>query len=886
MRKIILSLLALCAAYVSAQVVTTTPAILQQGYTGEVTITFDPNEGDKGLAGLAPTAACYMYSCVQVDNKMDGNKPKWEYQLVDWPSKSDKTKMTRVGDKWEITIPNLYTFYGVPEGKTITKILVLFTDGVTNGKAGRGVGGEDIIIDVVESGLYATISSTMSDWVTQGTSVTLTCNATEPAALRLTLNGQEVKTGTGMEMVYTGVLNTIGNNVFELTATASGVSKKATATTYVVSSPVRQNRPAGIVNGIYYNSDPTKATLCMYASSKTEPAKHVFVVGDFNNWEVSNEYQLKQANDSAYFWIELSNLTPKKEYAFQYVVMRSDGAIKRLCDLYSEKVLTWDDQWEPKWNDPTLMPYPTKADGSFVSVLQTNKDAYQWSDATLNFKRPNKDNLIIYELWIYDYTAARTLQGVRNRLDYIQQLGVNAIELMPVCEFDGNYNWGYSPCLYFALDKAYATPKQMKDFVEDCHSRGIAVILDMVFNHATGNNPMNKLYPAGADLSKNPWFNVSAPHPDNVYEDWNHDFPPAHDMFIRALRYWLTEYKVDGYRMDLSHGLCGPTYDAFNNVSDYYEKGVQAVSPDAYFILEHWDCREGMSCDRQTLVNKGMMCWTNNTAAYLQTSMGWLTPDGDGNTDAFYESNKDGYVSYCESHDEERMQYKCKMYGNGAIKTDLATRIGRVPEHLALNALLDGPHMIWQFEEIGYDYSINNDIDHPNTTNEDYRCNIKPRPEELGYFRDADRVEAYKKCAQALQLRTRIMPEVFKGDPTSVSLASRSKVRYAQWGNDVFVVANFDPSTAQSASLPAGTWHDYFNGGTATGSTSLKAGELKIFTGSKVDLPEINTDLESLLPVESVHADPASAALKVLHNGQVLILRGDNVYNLQGQIVK
>ena len=104
------------------------------------------------------------------------------------------------------------------------------------------------------------------------------------------------------------------------------------------------------------------------------------------------------------------------------------------------------------------------------------------------------------------------------------------IELMPVTEFDGNNNWGYSPCLYFALDKAYATPTQFKQFVDACHQRGMAVILDMVFNHATGNNPMNKLYPKTSedvtlsDLRFNPWFNVTAPHPDNVYEDWNHDF--------------------------------------------------------------------------------------------------------------------------------------------------------------------------------------------------------------------------------------------------------------------------------------------------------------------------------------------------------------------------
>ena len=194
--------------------------------------------------------------------------------------------------------------------------------------------------------------------------------------------------------------------------------------------------------------------------------------------------------------------------------------------------------------------------------------------------------------------------------------------------------------------------------ISECHKRGIAVILDMVFNHSTGLNPMNKLYPYGDDLKYNPWFNVTAPHPDNVYEDWNHDFAPAKKMMIRALNYWLTEYKVDGFRMDLSHGLCGTTYDAMDHITDYYEKGVKAVAEDAYFILEHWGPQ--MSSERPKLINQGMLCWDNTTNAYYQTAMGWLK-DGDSFTNA----NRDGYVTYCESHDEERAFFKAKQYGNG-----------------------------------------------------------------------------------------------------------------------------------------------------------------------------------------------------------------------------
>lgn len=644
-------------------------------------------------------------------------------------------------------------------------------------------------------------------------------------------------------------------------------------------TPVEKARPAGVSNGIYYGEDGTSVTLCTYAASKTQSAKRVFLLGDMTDWKLKSEYQLYK--DGNYFWITLTGLESGKEYRFQYAVERADGVRKQISDLYSEKVLHPDDQYEPKKVDPSLIDYPTgKGADGYVTVIQPGKPQFQWSDATLNFKRPNKNNLVIYELWIYDYTEGRSLKGLMKRLDYIQNLGVNAIELMPICEFDGNYNWGYSPNHYFAPDRAYGSEQMYKEFIDECHKRGIAVILDMVFNHATGLNPMNKLYPYGTDLANNPWFNVTAPHSDNVYEDWNHGFEPAHEMFIRAIKYWLTEYKVDGFRLDLSHGLCSNQANtSVGNLKDYYDKGVKAVSPDAYMILEHWG--SNMGSERPQLVNYGMQCWNNTANAYCQTAMGWLK-DGDG----FGDANKDGYVAYCESHDEERMQYKCKKYGNGDLQTNTAARLGRVAENVAFNVLLNGSHMLWMWEEIGYDFSINSDLEHPNDNNESYRCNKKPRPEIRNYFSQADRVAAFTKCAQVITLRTQLMPEVFEGNPTYVSVNSTSKLRKIQWGSNVFVAANFDVSGNQGVTLPSGTWYDYLNGATvAQGTYTLAPGELKVFTGTQVAPPTFsNIEKRDHTPIDLVESD-ALEAYKIVRDGQVLIIRGDKTYTITGQLV-
>ena len=790
-RAISILLIAFSALCVYAQV-TTSPAIIEKGYTGQITITFDPTKGNGGMVGAAK---CYAHTGLITG--ASSSDSDWKNTVGSGWRKSDTPEMTATSDgKWELVISNMYTFYGVPETTDIKKLAFVFHDGPGGSKEGKTSNGGDILITLGEE--------------TQGD---IWDNFT-PAAV--------------------------------VTAT----------------------RPSGVSNGIYYDAnDPTKVTLCTYAASKTQPANHVFLLGDMTNWKLSNDYQLKR--DGNYFWITLTGLTPGKEYRFQYAVERADGVHKQICDLYSEKVLHPDDQYEPKKLNPLLISYPTQgADGGYVSVIQTNKSQYQWSDATLNFQRPNKRNLIIYEVWVYDYTTARSFKALKNRLDYIQNLGVNAIELMPVAEFEGNYSWGYNPTLYFAVDKAYGTPEDLKSLIDECHKRGIAVILDMVFNHAYGLNPMNKLYPYGADLANNPWFNVTPPEGGETYgQDWNHDFAPAHEMFQRAFRYWLNEFKIDGYRLDLSHGLCGTTVNAVANLTDYYNT-VQATSSGAYMILEHWG--DGQS----TLISKGMQCWTGAGVcnAYCQTAMGWLK-DGD----SFADANKAGYVSYAESHDEERMQYKAKTWGAYNIKED-SVRLRRVAENVAFNVLLNGAHMLWQFEEIGYDYSI----DHNG------RTGTKPNPSTKGYFTQASRIDAFTKCAQVITLRTQLIPNAFTGTPT-VNIGSGKKLRTIQWSDNVYAVANFDTIANQTATLPSGTWYDYLGGGTKAATTyTLVPGELKVFTGQPLQAPTFeNIETRDHTPIDEVYVEGTRVrGEKFFENGQLFIRRGERVYDARGMRVR
>lgn len=983
MKKITLLLALVYTSMVFAQV-TTIPAIIQQGYTGEVTIVYNPNEGNQGMVGATE---CYAHTGVTYDGTSWRNAPTWR-------GGEDKYKMTQNAEgNWELKItPSIHEYYGVDASKNITQLCFVFNDGPDGSKEGKTSENADIFVDLLESGLAVSITNNVPEISQLNDQITLNCIATESASLSLLLNGNQVATAEGTELNYTCTLSAEGDYLFTFTATNGNETKETSVQTCVVSLPVQAARPEGIDMGIYYNeADPTKVTLSTFAACKKitpgeknitlkaklpvhwtdtitayvwveggdskvvtpnrdgewyvvteytsqlnvifrngtdwngnknqtvdivltgdaileftqsgeakadykviqqdpvlyDAAKHVFVVGDFNDWKLSNEYQMKQ--DGNYFWLEISGLTPQQEYAMQYVVVRPDGVVKKISDLYSEKVLHKDDQWEPKKAYPNLMDYPAEGDG-YVTVIQTDKPEYQWSDATLNFKRPNKNNLIIYETWVYDHTAERTIAGMMNRLFYYKDMGINAIELMPIQEFDGNLNWGYSPNHYFALDKAYGTPEQFKIFVDSCHAMGIAVILDMVFNHATGLNPMNKLYPYGDDLKYNPWFNVKAPHGDNVYEDWNHDFEPAHQMFIRALQYWLTEYKVDGFRLDLSHGLCGAQAGtSVRNIKDYYEKGVKAVSPDAYMILEHWG--DNCEADRKELIAAGMLCWDNTTEAYYQSAKG-------STSSSFSNANRDGYVTYCESHDEERSFFHAKQFGLGDLKTNEKARIERVPLNMAFLTLLNGPQMFYHFAEFGFDYSKwqnangkwgkddggNAPYGMKNVSNENYKMQVKARTESW-LVEHAWRTKAFHKVGQAIQLRTRILPHVFEGNPTKVDINGGRVVRTIQWGNDVFVAGNFSATESKTVTIPTGKWYNYYDQVEQFETTvTLAPGGLMILTGSPQELPTMHPSYVFDTAIEDLYVPEMPTAIMPPYNVTIYTISGQAVssqYNVE-----
>ncbi|HYC29249.1 MAG TPA: alpha-amylase family glycosyl hydrolase, partial [Chitinophagaceae bacterium] len=412
--------------------------------------------------------------------------------------------------------------------------------------------------------------------------------------------------------------------------------------------------------------------------------------------------------------LQVNGLTPGTEYAYQYLV---DGNL-RIADFYAEKVLDPNnDPSIPSSTYPNLKAYPTGKTTEIVSVLQTRSAQYNWRNNS--FARPDKRNLIIYELLPRDFVAAHDYKTIKDTLSYLKRLGINAIELMPVNEFEGNLSWGYNPSFYFAPDKYYGSKNDLKELIDSCHSNGIAVIIDMVWNHSYGQSPMVRMYFDNANnrpATDNPWFNPVAPHAAiNFGYDFNHEADATKYFMDRVADFWLKEYKIDGFRLDFTKGFTQKVTTTDAQLSAYdasrvailkrINDSIQTTSPGAYLILEHL----AENTEEKDLAAAGMMLWGNMNYNFNEATMGYVQNSNfEGATHTARGFTQPYLVSYMESHDEERLMYKNERYGNqsGAYNVkDTITALKRNELATAFYMAIPGPRMIWEFGEVGYDYS-------------------------------------------------------------------------------------------------------------------------------------------------------------------------------------
>ncbi len=828
--------------------------------TSSVTITFNALLGNGGLAGYNDT----VYAHTGVITSESANSHDWKHVKTEWGENTPETRMTLIDSNiYGLYIPNIKEYYGVDDDEEILKLAFVFrSKEPVNGSylEGKTAAPDDIFTNIYKNQLNVKITYPAENQLVDPNLQLPVCIASlQSDSLFLFLDDSLLTLTTEQSLFYT--LNpsniTPGTHWFIARVINTENEIYDSVPVYVRGSVPVAELPQNVESGINYIDD---TTVTLVLNDPPALKKYAFVIGDMNDWAPSDKGYMNRTPDGKYFWITLTALTPGKEYAYQYFI---DGELK-LADPYCDKILDpYNDKWIPEDIYPDLKPYPFDKTTGNVSVFQTAQTPYEWQ--TENFVpeaiNEHQSDLVIYELLVRDFVEDRHITTIIDTLDYLKELGVNAIELMPFNEFEGNDSWGYNPSFYFAPDKAYGTKDDYKRFIDSCHQKGIAVIMDIALNHSFSQSPLAQMYwnkTLNRPSAQNPWYNEVAPHPLSPGSDFNHESPYTKEFCKRIFKYWIDEYKIDGFRFDLSKGFT-QTYSGqdlglwsqydqsrINILTDYYNS-IKNDDPYAYVILEHLSEND----EERVLANTGMLPWGKMTDNFNQATMGY-----ENNSDfswAYYTDRGYTYpnlIPFMESHDEERLMYKNIMYGNASgdynVK-DTVTALQRIEAAALMYFIVPGPKMLWQFEELGYDYSIN--ACPGDTVNE--TCRTWSKPVRWDYWQQPERQKLYQVFAALSKLKQ--TQEAFEQGNFTKDLSGLGKRAWISHSSlNICAGANFEVNTlAMHPSFQhTGTWYNYFTGETvqvddAGGfSVNLPAGGYYLFTDKQLARPFVNVTFE------------------------------------------
>ncbi len=805
----------------------------------EITLQFDLSKGNAALKGSS--ADLYLHT---------GLVPKavgsWQHVVTDWSKNENAYKLKLVS-------AGLYTFtfkpskfFNLNNGDEFGQMALLVRN-ADGSLVQRNRNNSDLFLPIVPSNAQAIrfVSPVMQptnpmaaeDKYVVGQALKLEVRGSQSGKISIWDNGlllAEAANAVSLEKSVS--LQSSGLHELEARLESGGKVYSSNAQLFVESKPAIAALPTGInPNGTTINREKGEVSFALTAPFKNS----VYLLGDFNGYKALPAYAMSQTPDGKTWWITVSLLDFAKKYTYQFLV---DGRLY-VADPYAELILDPQNDAVLGLTTGAVPAYPAAAQG-IVGVLDLPAKAYSWK--TASFNKPAQSDLVIYELLVRDFVKQHQYTTLTDSLPYLKRLGVNAVELMPIQESEGNSTWGYNPSFHRALDKYYGLKNDLKAYVDACHQNGIAVILDVVFNHAFGQSPLVQLYFEQGNVAGNsPWFNTVAKHPFNVGFDFNHESSYTQTFVKDVLTYWMREYKIDGFRFDLSKGFTQKNSGTSDNdlsawnaydasrvaILKQYQQHIHSIDPSCYIILEHL----GGDQEEAELAQSGMLLWNNMNAVFNEAAMGWNANNG-SDLGRLFASNhgmaQPSFVSYMESHDEQRLLFKCLNYGNSSgnynIK-NLSTALKRLEQAAVFLLASPGPKMIWQFGEYGYDVSI----DDNGRTGE--------KPLLWTYLQQEDRKRLFDTYAKLTRFKTK--NNIFQ-DGKIVASAMKEAIKYfvlEKDGQQVGVLGNFGVESAE-LTLPQalqGIWVDNFTGNELNWSNqsklSLLPGQYQLISKTKLN---------------------------------------------------
>jgi len=379
----------------------------------------------------------------------------------------------------------------------------------------------------------------------------------------------------------------------------------------------------------------------------------------------------------------------------------------------------------PEIIDWIIDPFAREYGIGKLSAFTLGYEAYKWSEHENTWRTPALDDIVLYELMINEF--GNDISGTISRLNYLADLGVNCIEVMPVSNVANTVDWGFLPIGYFGVDERFGKRKDLQGLIDVAHQRGIAVILDSVYGHTSENFPYAYVYKK-LSYHENPFMGPFAKDYFGESTDFRRAF--TRDFFFTVNHHWLDCYHVDGFRYDcvpnywdgpLGLGYANLVYKTYQMV-----KARQGVSGHWHRFFNNGSinliqCAEQLEGPREILEKTYSNCtWQNGTLGAargvahgnqnelvnlgLRLGLFGYPEEVAGNDDTI----KKTALQYIENHDHSRFvcNFRTVFRGNELLGEGDRTLWYKVQPYLIGILAARGIPMLWQGQEFGENYYI------------------------------------------------------------------------------------------------------------------------------------------------------------------------------------
>jgi len=453
-------------------------------------------------------------------------------------------------------------------------------------------------------------------------------------------------------------------------------------------------------------------------------------------------------------------------------------------------------------------------------------DDYIWQAA--DYERPPLNKAVIYELHVgefaggyYNKSAGTAgFSDLRNLIRYFDSLGVNVIELMPINDYGNvgksNHSWGYDLNSYFAIEPAFGTPLELKLLIDEAHKYGIAVILDVVFNHQNDTGPLWQMLP---DEALNPYFKLNSDLRYNedglaFFKDMDHWTNETQELILECLKMWIDEYKIDGFRYDYTQGI-GWNKDlpkvgvlGWSNIIDtLYQGKIYQIAehlPESPALIYYSGLTSGWHdsfhdelFDEARFQNRSLF----NLEKYVEGLGAYSSNDIPSNPSEY--ASRTGPVNATITHDEQSLIFEMKQF-QGVPETT-AVRRDKLYGTFIFGSL--GIPMLWEGQEFSEPRGWTNDGQ-----------KLSYRPVQFSYL-STQRGKDHYSYYRSLVMQRKFNPALYNGELKKLYRYDASEVLV--WGfedtttnSKVMFVANLSNAEKTVTSLPwlgTGMWYDVFD---------------------------------------------------------------------------